>query len=143
MTTAQERLGATIVRLMDSLHQGLQGSFRAHELTPPLAMTLKLLDQPHSMRALAEAHQCDASNITGLVDRLERRGLVERHADPSDRRVTLVTRTSEGDAMRARLTAEAIANLSGIEELDPDELETLIGLLDKLVAVTAAPISER
>jgi DNA-binding MarR family transcriptional regulator len=122
-----------IVALMDSLHQGLQGSFRANDLTPPLAMTLKLLDQPHSMRALADAHQCDASNITGIVDRLERRGLVGRHADPSDRRVTLITRTPEGDELRRQLSDAAIAGLSGMDGLTDDELEALIALLGKLV----------
>lgn len=132
-THIEHRLGASITALLDALSQGLHEELREQDLTPPLAMTLRLLDEPRSMRFLADAHQCDASNITGIVDRLERRGLVERHADPSDRRVTLVHRTADGDTMRARLTRAAREQLVGIESLEDDELEQLADLLARLV----------
>ncbi len=48
------------------------------------------------MRALAGLLACDASNITGLVDRLEAQGLVSRHLDPGDRRVKNVVATEKG-----------------------------------------------
>src|SRR5947199_6006644 len=44
-------------------------------------------DRALPMRRLADALACDASNVTGLVDRLEARGLVERRASADDRRV--------------------------------------------------------
>lgn len=43
---------------------------------------LSLLGRPLPMRALAELLGCDASNVTGIVDRLEARGLVRREAAP-------------------------------------------------------------
>ena len=43
---------------------------------------------------------CDASNVTGIVDRLEARGLVERRPDPGDRRVKMLALTDEGVALR-------------------------------------------
>ncbi|MEY4373783.1 MAG: hypothetical protein RL219_2552 [Actinomycetota bacterium] len=132
-STIEQRLGESITALLDALSQGLHEELRQQDLTPPLAMTIRLLDEPRSMRFLADAHQCDASNITGIVDRLERRGLVERHADPSDRRVTLVHRTADGDAMRTRLTRAAREQLVGIGSLDDDELEQLAELLARLV----------
>lgn len=131
---AAERLLSTrITALLDSLSQGLHGELRAQDLTPPLAMTLRLLDEPRSMRYLADAHHCDASNITGIVDRLEKRGLVERRADPADRRVTLIGRTNDGDEMRSRLVNAALGTLSGLGSLSESELEQLNELLGRLV----------
>lgn len=131
---AAERLLSTrITALLDSLSQGLHGELRAQDLTPPLAMTLRLLDEPRSMRYLADAHHCDASNITGIVDRLEKRGLVERRTDPADRRVTLIGRTNDGDEMRARLVNAALGTLSGLGSLSESELEQLNELLGRLV----------
>lgn len=131
--TAEAELSRRIAALLDSMSQGLHVGLREEDLTPPLAMTLRLLDEPRSMRHLADAHHCDASNITGLVDRLERRGLVERRPDPDDRRVTLVHRTSEGNAVRARLVAAAISTLAGLDGLDDQSLHELNALLQRLV----------
>lgn len=130
---AEQVLSTRITALLDSLSQGLHGELRAQDLTPPLAMTLRLLDEPRSMRFLADAHHCDASNITGIVDRLEKRGLVARRADPADRRVTLIGRTAEGNDMRARLVDAALNTLSGLGSLSESELEQLNGLLGRLV----------
>ncbi len=69
------------------------------------------------MSAVAERLLCDASNVTGMVDRLETRGLLERREDPRDRRVKLIALTDEGAAVRARMLErlyeppEAIAGL--------------------------------
>ena len=45
---------------------------------------------------LAQKLKCEPSNVTGIVDRLEARGLVERRPDPADRRVKLAAATEEG-----------------------------------------------
>jgi len=132
-SAAEAELSRRITALLDSLSQGLHAGLREEDLTPPLAMTLRLLDEPRSMRHLADAHHCDASNITGIVDRLERRGLVERQPDPADRRVTLVHRTAEGDRVRARLVASALSTLGGLRDLDDGALEELNALLSRLV----------
>jgi DNA-binding MarR family transcriptional regulator len=58
---------------------------------------LHLLDEgPLSMSEVADRLGCDASNVTGLVDRLEARGLVERRAHEHDRRVKLLAATAKG-----------------------------------------------
>ena len=71
------------------------------------AMALSELqaDQPLSMRDLAARLKCDPSNITGLIDRLEARGLVERRPHPADRRVKYLVLTPEGRVLRERLSA--------------------------------------
>jgi DNA-binding MarR family transcriptional regulator len=52
------------------------------------------------MSELAESLVLDASYITGLVDRMEERGLLQRQPSPSDRRVKLISLTPEGVATR-------------------------------------------
>src|SRR5436309_14543500 len=62
------------------------------------AHALRLLDpeEPMPMSALAERLFCDASNVTGIADRLEARGLVRRQSAEGDRRVKAVTITPAG-----------------------------------------------
>ena len=52
------------------------------------------------MSSLAGKLFCDASNVTGIVDRLEARGLIERRPAEHDRRVKLLVLTSAGDRVR-------------------------------------------
>src|SRR5438552_3472984 len=68
------------------------GDLRELGLYPGYMMALAVLDgdEPWPMRAMADALSCDASMVTWLVDRMEERGLVERLALPSDRRVKTV-----------------------------------------------------
>src|SRR5262245_28921867 len=69
---------------------------REFDLLPPHLFALKNLDRPRPMGELARMLFCDSSNVTGIVDRLEERGLVARTADENDRRVRLLVLTSEG-----------------------------------------------
>src|SRR6476661_6122186 len=68
------------------------------DLAPAQARALHELDldRPISMRELAERLKADPSNVTGLIDRLEARGLVERRPDPTDRRIKGLALTSAG-----------------------------------------------
>jgi MarR family transcriptional regulator, organic hydroperoxide resistance regulator len=71
-------------------------------LSFPQAHALRLLDpqEPMPMSALAELLFCDASNVTGIVDRLEARGLVERRSAEGDRRVKALAITAAGVELR-------------------------------------------
>ena len=53
------------------------------------------------MSSLAGKLFCDASNVTGIVDRLEARGLIERRPAQHDRRVKLLVLTGEGARVRS------------------------------------------
>src|SRR3569623_3688619 len=61
-------------------------------LTPTQGLALRLLDPqtPLAMNALADNMVCDASNVTGVVDTLAARGLIERKAAANARRVKLL-----------------------------------------------------
>jgi len=80
------------------------------DLAPAQLGALKQLQPgtPMAMSELAGALACDASNVTGIVDRLEARGLVERRSAAHDRRVKMLVVTEEGTVLRARL-AERMA----------------------------------
>jgi DNA-binding MarR family transcriptional regulator len=71
-------------------------------LTPAVARALHQLDpdQPMPARDLAEQLGCDRSNVTALVDKLEQSDLVERRADPADRRLKTLVVTDAGRRVR-------------------------------------------
>jgi DNA-binding MarR family transcriptional regulator len=75
------------------------------DLSPMQAFALRLLEpgRPLPMSDLAEALHCDASNVTGIVDRLEARGLIARQGADHDRRVKMLVVTDEGAELRKRL----------------------------------------
>ena len=75
------------------------------ELAPAQLGALKSLEPgaPVPMSKLAGALGCDNSNVTGIVDRLEARGLVERRSAEHDRRVKMLVVTEEGARLRRRL----------------------------------------
>ena len=93
-------------------------------LSPPQVMALRALDPKHPspMSELAGALRCDNSNVTGIVDRLEDRGLVQRQAASHDRRVKMLVVTKEGARVRDRLNVlfeaapEPLANLSAEDQ---------------------------
>jgi DNA-binding MarR family transcriptional regulator len=103
-------------------------------LTPGHMKALSLLDptEPKPMRAMADSLACDASMITWLVDRLEERGLVERGASPTDRRVKTVVLTPLGIRTRKKLLAALEAPPADLLYLDASSLRTLRDQLRKL-----------
>src|SRR4051812_40762820 len=74
-------------------------------LSPAQCHVLHLIEpgRPIPMGQLAETLACDASNVTGLVDRLESRGLVRRSPSTEDRRVKVLELTSKGSRLRTLL----------------------------------------
>ena len=95
-----------------------------HALTGAQARLLSLLSlEPLPMRKLAQKLKCEPSNVTGIVDRLESRGLVERRPDPADRRLKLAAATDAGRRVARdlreglRFAREPLAGLSDEERL--------------------------
>jgi MarR family transcriptional regulator, organic hydroperoxide resistance regulator len=121
---------------MSSLRERFIATAAGLDLSPPQAHALKALRPGHpiAMRQLASTLRCDASNITGIVDRLEARGLVERRVGADDRRVKALVVTPAGEALRARLLERLAEVPAGFSRLSPAEQRQLRDLLRRLVA---------
>lgn len=85
------------------------------------------------MGQLAERLDCDPSNVTGLVDRLEVRGLVERRVDEADRRVKLLMLTPAGGRLRSELEARLFEGRPLLARLSRGDQRTLRDLLRRAV----------
>ncbi len=121
-------------RAGEQMRQFIGHAIEGAGLTPLQFMFLASIEGPTPMGTLAE-HLClDASYVTGVVDHLEDRGLVERQADPSDRRRTLVAVTEDGRRMRRRIHDEVSARSPMTTRLDAGEMAELTALLRKAVA---------
>jgi DNA-binding MarR family transcriptional regulator len=100
-------------------------------LSFPQAHALRLLDpeEPLPMSALAERLICDASNVTGIVDRLEARGLVERRSAEGDRRVKALTITPAGVELRGvvmEIMSEPPAAIAALPTADQRALRDIL-----------------
>jgi DNA-binding MarR family transcriptional regulator len=92
----------------------------------------RIARRPMPMRELAALLGVDPPNLTPVVDDLERSGLVERQAHPSDRRVKLVVATTEGAAL-ARQAEEILERPPvGLVNLPGDDLENLARILARV-----------
>ncbi|MFI6204902.1 MarR family winged helix-turn-helix transcriptional regulator [Streptomyces sp. NPDC051041] len=126
-----ELIGEVVARF----HADYEEAAAEHALTGAQARLLSLLSlEPLPMRKLARRLKCEPSNVTGLVDRLEARGLVERRPDPADRRVKLAAATQEGRRVARslreslRFAREPLAGLSEGERVAlRDALRRMVG----------------
>lgn len=112
---------------------------------PPLAAELRLSPaqchllqviepgRPIPMRHVAETLACDASNVTGLVDRLESRGLVRRCPSQADRRVTMLDLTPTGSRLRTQLIDRMSAPPASLDRLSVREQQVLVRILTRLL----------
>lgn len=105
------------------------------ELTATQAVALRELTGPLTMRELAARMCCEPSNVTFVVDRLERRGLLERRPDPDDRRVKRLVLTDRGADLRARLL-DLLTEDSPLGRLTDAEHRALRDLLGRAVGRT-------
>ncbi len=106
------------------------------ELSPAQCHLLNLIEpgRPVQMGELADALACDRSNVTGLVDRLESRGLLQRRPSAEDRRVKVLSLTPLGARIRAALLERmTAAQPSSLGRLSQEERRALAGLLRRLL----------
>jgi DNA-binding MarR family transcriptional regulator len=98
--------------------------------------------QPAAMVSLARSLHCHDSNVTGLVDRLEQRGLIERQSNPKDRRVKLIALTKTGETFRNRLLERLFEPLPFIAVLtlqDQTALRDILFRATQAMQMTSAP----
>lgn len=123
-----------LTRLFFAQRGQLPGLACELNLSPVQCHVLHLIqpDQPIPMGRLAETLACDASNVTGLVDRLESRGLIVRQASPADRRVKVLALTPTGARLREQLHRRMAAPPEPFQRLSAAEQRTLVRILERL-----------
>ncbi|MBN2471482.1 MAG: MarR family transcriptional regulator [Anaerolineae bacterium] len=126
--------------------RGLMDTLSAFELTVPQYYALLVACRAEggcTMSALAEATHQVSATMTGIIDRLAERGLVERREDPADRRARRVYITADGAGLMAEIAGQQDAqNLHILARFSPAERQHLIALMGKyllaLETITAA-----
>jgi len=131
------RLHGLLVGLMRrrSLRDPLAASCAELELSAPQVHTLLALGHEGAlaMGDLARRVAITEKTVTGLVDRLERDGLVERRRDEADRRVIHVALTAPGEVLARRLDAEMLQALTRLlGRLDAGDRRDLFRIIEKL-----------
>jgi MarR family transcriptional regulator, organic hydroperoxide resistance regulator len=126
------RLAHAAYELHASLERDLHETAVELNLTDALADAIWQLDPavgPLSRRELAARLHCDPSNVTFLVDRLERKRLVTRSRSRADRRVKALALTPAGLRARRRLIATVARSpmFSALTATQRRELTELLG----------------
>ena len=124
------RVRELLVELTRSLSEQVRSAVAELELTTTQAAVLRELGVPHTQREIAESLQCDPSNITYVVDKLEKAGLVTREPHPTDRRAKILRLTPSGAGVRMDMI-ERFEEKSPLRSLSEEELAVLEALLIK------------
>ncbi|MFI6767949.1 MarR family winged helix-turn-helix transcriptional regulator [Streptomyces sp. NPDC050355] len=140
MTVRPDPLTVEVVDLIGTVvaryYEEYEHAAAEHSLTGAQARVLGLLCvEPLPMRKVAQRLKCEPSNITGIVDRLESRGLVERRPDPADRRVKLAAPTAEGARTAGALRASLGFAREPLGKLSVAERTLLKELLQRMLGV--------
>ncbi|WP_236257205.1 MarR family winged helix-turn-helix transcriptional regulator [Streptomyces hygroscopicus] len=138
MTSRIDPLTLEVVELIGTIvaryHEEYEEAAAKHALTGAQARVLGLLSRaPTPMRRLAQQLKCEPSNVTGIVDRLEARGLAERRLDPADRRVKLAAATEAGRETSAQLRGSLGFAREPLAELSDEERTVLRDLLKRVL----------
>lgn len=110
------------------------------DLTAMQGHALRTLDpeRPVAMSTLADALVCDASNVTGIVDKLELRGLIARQGADHDRRIKMLAVTDKGRKLREQLCARVLEPPASVAALSADARRRLAEVLRAIVVERGA-----
>ncbi len=146
MSNVRSELIAAVMSTADAFLRESQRLFRPHGLTAAQYNVLNVLagnDEGMSQRELGEVLVVDRSNVTGLLDRMEKAGWVKRSDDPQDRRVYRVSLTPSGRKLWRRvnpLYVESVARVTqGVSEA---RLEAGLALLNALEKAAQSAVRE-
>ncbi len=144
-----EQIRAALIEVMQYQRLHLEQLAARHGLSAHLAVALLQLRSggPPSaaqvepacgdgvpMRELAGRIGCDPSHVTGMADRLEDLGLVERRANDQDRRVKLLVLTAEGERICDELSEDVNRGAPGVTALSVADQKVLLALLREVAA---------
>lgn len=123
------------LRICKSLNQLFKLELAPFGVTPGQYAVLKCLwdENAQTARKIAERLYLDSSTITGLLDRMEQKGLIEKRSDPNDRRALQVVLTEAGKSLEEPVSqAIEAANRKALLVLDDIRGEDLKYMLDQI-----------
>ena len=138
-TTEQSATLAEAWQLLQRILVSQRGRFAdiagEFDLAPSQMFALNALEpgRPRPMSELAQALRCDNSNVTGIIDRLEARGLVERRPGERDRRVKMLEVTPAGAELRDQVRRRLSLPPEPLASLGEDDARALRDLLRRAV----------
>jgi DNA-binding MarR family transcriptional regulator len=126
-----------LIRRLHQIHTALFAEECGEEkVTPIMYSVLSALAQTGAVdqTTLAAAVAIDKTNMTDILDRLKKRGLVRRRVAPKDRRVRLTALTEEGRDLLDRIDEKAHrAHLRTVEDLNPADQKRLMKLMSQII----------
>lgn len=130
-----------MMRAGDEMFRVGDAYFSKHNLSQGRFLVLILLVDPLTSEAiartpaeLADMASCTRATMTGLIDTLERDGLVRREPNPDDRRMMRVYITEQGLSVLETILPEHFARITQLmAPLSEAECRTLVGLLSKVI----------
>ncbi|WIY06088.1 MarR family transcriptional regulator [Amycolatopsis mongoliensis] len=128
---------ALLARIVDRFVGSYESAAAAQGLTTVQAKVLGALGEPLPMHRIAEKLNSERSNVTGIIDRLEARGLVERRPDERDRRIKNIVATPAGAVLARNFRRSLGFAAEPLAALDPDDRVKLRDLLQRMVDAEA------
>lgn len=125
----------TIIYLYTESRRLTKGMAREVGLTGPQLTVLKLLETfpDLSLSSLSERIRAQNSTVTGIIDRMEREGLVTRERSKTDRRVVFIRLTDKGKHLAKHIQVEPLEIFrSALESLSATDQRDLLRILTKL-----------
>lgn len=108
-----------------------------HHLTAMQTTTLLMLENPRPIGSLRHIYNCDASNVTGIIDGLEQKKLVKRYEVNSDRRIKMVRLLTHGISVRKALLNKLTSDDNYIlSKLSNAEAKNFIELVLKITGAS-------
>jgi len=128
-------LNFVLTKAQQSIHHFFKAQLAPFGVTPGQYAVMKCLwdEDGKTAKQIAELLFLDGSTITGVLDRIEQKGLIEKQVDPRDRRAIRVMLTDAGRSLEEPLTQVIIeANQKALVNFNDIEGESLKSLLHKL-----------
>jgi len=128
-------LGDLLMRLARTQRRRWADALAPWDLSPHQARALRVVCAGDGVRLsdLAEALRIAPRSATEVADGLQARGLVERSADPADRRAVLLRPTAEGRRVQREVAAARAADSAELfGRLSPEDRSTLARILRAL-----------
>ncbi|MDD4802782.1 MAG: MarR family transcriptional regulator [Syntrophomonas sp.] len=131
----EQCLNFVLTKAQHNVHQLFKAELAPYGVTPGQYAVLKCLWDENGLtaRKLAERLYLDGSTITGILDRMEQKGLIEKMVDPKDRRALQVMLTETGRDMEEPLSQAIInANHKALLNIDEKQAEILKKMLQNI-----------